>query len=174
MKPQLQNISIGKLTGVFGLKGELVLRHALGNTGLEGLEKILIKDKAGSLIPWFVTTTRVKNDEEVYLKLEDISTPEAAKPLLQKEVWLSEDDFKKYANRTAPISLLGYTVKDDKQVLGKILEVIEQPHQVLCRLLVHGKEVYIPLHEESLKKVDHKYKNITVRLPEGLLDIYLG
>lgn len=68
MKPQLQNISIGKLTGVFGLKGELVLRHALGNTGLEGLEKILIKDKAGSLIPWFVTTTRVKNDEEVYLK----------------------------------------------------------------------------------------------------------
>lgn len=174
MKPQQQNISIGKFTGVFGLKGELVLRHALGSTELEGLSKILVKDKTGSLLPWFVESTRLKNDEEVYLKLEDISTPEAARPLLQKEVWLSEDDFKQYANKTAPISLLGYTIKDGKQALGKILEIIEQPHQVLCRLAIHGKEVYIPLHEESLKKVDHKYKSITVKLPEGLLDIYLG
>ena len=167
------HIRIGKIAGIFGLKGEVVLQHALGTSNLEGLEKIFIKDKTGNLLPWFVELTRSKNTEEVYLKLEEVTAPEAAKPLLQKEVWLGEDDFKRYASKSAPISLLGYTIKDGKQVLGTIQEIIEQPHQLLCRITVRGKEVLIPLHEESLKKVDHRYKNVTVTLPDGLLDVYL-
>ena len=31
------------------------------------------------------------------------------------------------------------------------------------------KEVLIPLHEESLKKLDHKKKQVIVELPELLL-----
>lgn len=174
MKSGSNYISIGKIAGVFGLKGEVVLRHALGETVLEGLEKIFIKNKAGDLLPWFVESTRLKSEEETYLKLEDIDTPEAAKPFVQKEVWLAESDFKRFASKKAPISLLGYTIKDGKQVLGTILEIFEQPHQVLCRIMVRGKEVFIPLHEETLKKVDHQYKNITVKLPDGLLDVYLS
>lgn len=167
-------INIGKIAGVYGLKGEVILQHALGNTGFEDLQKIFIKDSGGNFMPWFVEGARIKNETEAYLKLEEIQTPEAAKPLLRKEVWFSGADFKRYASRAAPISLLGYTVKDGRQVLGVIQEVIEQPHQVLCRLTVRGKEVWIPLHEESLKKVDHQYRNITVKLPDGLLEIYLG
>ncbi|WP_300601359.1 ribosome maturation factor RimM [Niabella sp.] len=167
-------ISIGKIAGVYGLKGEVILQHALGDTSFEGLQQLFIKDATGSFLPWFVEGVRKKNEEEAYIKLEDVQTPEAAKPLLRKEVWFSGADFKRYANKKAPISLLGYTVKDGKQVLGVIQEIIEQPHQVLCRLTVRGKEVLIPLHEESLKKVDHQYRNITVKLPDGLLEIYLG
>ena len=57
--------------------------------------------------------------------------------------------------------------------LGEILELIEQPHQLLCRLEIKGKEVLIPLHEETLQKVNHTKKEILVELPDGLLDIYL-
>ncbi|ANH82683.1 16S rRNA processing protein RimM [Niabella ginsenosidivorans] len=174
MRSGQSHIRIGKIAGIFGLKGEIVLQHALGTPNLEGLEKIFIKDKSGRLLPWFVAAVRPKNNEETYLKLEDIAVPEKARPLLQKEVWLSEDDFKRYASKSSPISLLGYTVKDGKQVLGTIQEIIEQPHQLLCRITVQGREVFIPLHEESLKKIDHRYKNITVSLPDGLLEVYLG
>ncbi|WP_018627356.1 ribosome maturation factor RimM [Niabella aurantiaca] len=167
-------ISIGKIAGVYGLKGEVILQHALGDTAFDGLKKIFIKDTGGNFLPWFVEGARTKSETEAYLKLEEIQTPEAAKPLLRKEVWFVGADFKRYASKTAPISLLGYTVKDGRQVLGIIQEIIEQPHQVLCRLTVRGKEVLIPLHEESLKKVDHQYKNITVKLPDGLLEVYLG
>jgi 16S rRNA processing protein RimM len=56
--------------------------------------------------------------------------------------------------------------------LGEVIEVIEQPHQLLCVVLIDNKEVLIPVHEEFLKKLDKKNKKIYVSLPDGLLDIY--
>jgi 16S rRNA processing protein RimM len=52
------------------------------------------------------------------------------------------------------------------------LEIIEQPHQILCSILYKGKEALIPVHEESLEKVDQKNRKVFVVLPDGLLDIY--
>jgi 16S rRNA processing protein RimM len=57
--------------------------------------------------------------------------------------------------------------------LGKIEEVIEQPHQLMVTILYKGNEAYIPLHEESLKGVDHGKKIVQVVLPDGLLDLYM-
>lgn len=167
-------ISTGKIAGTHGLKGEVVLRHALGKkTTLKDLRAFFIKDKAGSYVPWFIQGTQMKNDTEVYIKIEDIDSVEAAKTLIQKEVWLTEKDFNRFANPSAAIGLLGYMIVEKKKELGIIEEVIEQPHQVLCRLQIQGKDVFIPLHQESLEKIDRKGKKVWVSLPDGLLDIYL-
>lgn len=169
-----QHFSIGKFAGTHSLKGELVLKHALGKrTSLKGLTTIFVKDKNGSILPWFIEAARIKNNEEVFVKLEGIDTKEEARSLVQKEVWLAETDFKKHAAKTSAISLLGFTVVDGENTLGTIEEIIEQPHQILCRLEVQGKEVLIPLHEETLKKIDQKNNIVSVELPDGLLDIYL-
>jgi 16S rRNA processing protein RimM len=58
-------------------------------------------------------------------------------------------------------------------MLSDVLEVIEQPHQILCRLEIKNKEVLIPIHESFLKKIDHKKKQVMMELPDGLLDVYL-
>jgi 16S rRNA processing protein RimM len=42
----------------------------------------------------------------------------------------------------------------------------------MLTILYQGQEAYIPLHEESLKGVDHAKKIVTVLLPDGLLDLY--
>ena len=165
---------IGKLVAVHGLKGELLLKHELGKkTSLKGLQAIFIEEKKNSFLPWFIETTKIKSEQEIYLKLESINTREAAMKLSSKETWLQEVDFKKFAAKTAPASLLGYMIINNNEPLGEILELIEQPHQLLCRLEIKGKEVLIPLHEESLKKVNHKKKEVLVELPHGLLEIYL-
>ncbi len=165
---------IGKLVAVHGLKGELILKHELGKkTSLKGLQAIFVEEKKNSFLPWFIEAAKIKSESEVYLKLEGVDTREAAAKLTPKEIWLTEIDFKKFAAKTAPASLLGYTIINNNEPLGEILELIEQPHQLLCRLEVKGKEVLIPLHEETLKKVNHKKKEVMVELPEGLLDIYL-
>ena len=166
--------NIGKLVAVHGLKGDLLLQHELGKkTSLKGLQVLFIEEKKGAFIPWFIASTRIKSANEIYIKLDGVDTREAAISLAQKKVWLAETDYKKFASRSSPASLLGYVVIDQDVALGEILEVIEQPHQVLCRLEVQGKEVLIPLHEESLEKVDHKKRQVKVLLPPGLLDIYL-
>jgi 16S rRNA processing protein RimM len=164
---------IGKLVTTFGLKGELVLKHNLGKkTSLKGLVALFIEERKESFIPWFIEGTKIKSEEEVYVKLEGIHTREQAIKLTQKEVWLPEADFKKFSAKSSPISLLGYEIMEDNKALGKILEVIEQPHQLLCRIDLQGKEAFIPLHEETIIKVDNKKQQVTVSLPPGLLEIY--
>lgn len=166
---------VGKLVAVHGLTGELLLKHELcKKTSLKGLQAFFIEEKKSSFIPYFIETTKIKSEEEIYIKLEGINTREAAIRLTQNQVWLPEADFKKFAAKTAPASLLGYTIINKNERLGEILELIEQPHQLLCRLEIKGKEVLIPLHEETLKKVNHTKKEVIVELPDGLLDIYLN
>jgi 16S rRNA processing protein RimM len=172
MHQHLRNI--GKLVSVFGLKGELLLQHQLGKkTSLKGLQMIFLETRKEEWLPHFLEWTRIKNDMEVFLKLEGIDTKEKARALVHKEVWLSEDDFSKFAAKSAPISLVGYHIIDRDIDLGEVLEVIEQPHQVLCRLEINKKEVLVPVHDEFLKKIDRKTKAVHLMLPTGLLDVYL-
>ena len=111
---------------VHGLKGELVLKHSLGKkTSLKGLKAVFTEDRNNAFLPWFPESMKIKSDEEIYLKLESIDTREAARPLLNKELWVPEADLKKFAAKTAPVTLLGYTIIHEKEVLGEILEVIE-------------------------------------------------
>lgn len=165
---------IGKFVAVHGLKGELILKHELGKkTSMKGLKAFFIEEKKDSFIPWFIESAKIKTDDEIYIKPEGLSNREDAKKLAQKNVWLTAEDFKKFASKNAPANLLGYQVINNGESLGDILELIEQPHQLLCRLDIKGKEVLIPLHEDSLQKIDHQKRQVLVELPDGLLDIYL-
>ncbi|MFN8251662.1 MAG: ribosome maturation factor RimM [Ferruginibacter sp.] len=168
-----QYFKIGKLAASTGLKGELVLQHNLGKkTAFKGLDAIFIEEKKDSFIPFFIETAKTRNDNEVVIKLEGVDKMETARKLTPKEVWLQADDFKKFAAKSSPIALLGFHLINEGEDLGEILEVIEQPHQTLCAILYKGNEALIPIHEDSLDKVDTKNRKVFVTLPDGLLDIY--
>lgn len=170
----MQYYKAGKFVAVHGLKGELVLKHEFGKkSSLKDVKAVFIEDKKESFLPWFIESTKIKNETETYIKLENIDTREAAAKLSPKEVWLTEEEFKRLSAKSAPANLLGYTIINHKERLSEILEVIEQPHQLLCRLDLNNKEILIPINESFLKKVDHKKKEVILELPEGLLDIYL-
>jgi 16S rRNA processing protein RimM len=171
----MQYFKLGKFVAVHGLKGELLLKHELRKkTSLKGVKNVFIEQSKNSFLPWFIVSSKLKNEEEVYVKLEGVDTREAAANLARKEVWLTEEDFKKHAAKSSPANLLGYTIINAEKSLGEIIEVIEQPHQMLCRIEIDQREVLIPLNEDTLKKIDHKKKEVIVNLPDGLLQIYLG
>ncbi len=166
-------INIGKIVASFGLKGEVILKHALGKkTVLHNIETIFLEMSKGSYLPYFVETSKAKDHEETFVKIEGVETKETANRLTGKPVWLLDADFRKLAGKSAPISLLGYQLISEEENMGPIEEVIEQPHQVLLRINLEGKEALIPLHAETLNKIDHKNKSVYVTLPFGLLDIY--
>ena len=60
-----------------------------------------------------------------------------------------------------------------KGEIGLIENVYEMPAHALAQVMVDSKEVLIPLMEESIVKVDKRKKEVTVNIPEGLMDIYL-
>lgn len=165
--------SIGKFAATFGLTGELVLQHHLGKrSAFKDLEVLFIEKQKDELLPYFIVSAKAKTSSETYITLEGISTKEAARTLVQKQVWLTEEAFHRHAGKSAPISLLGFHIIDQGADLGEVLEVIEQPHQLLCRIDLAGKEALIPVHQDTLEKIDKKNHKIFVQLPEGLLDIF--
>ncbi len=165
--------NIGKFIASFGLQGELVLQHALHKkTALKGIDALFVELLKDSRLPYFIEYARPKDDQEIFIKLEGIDTREASNKLVKKKVWLSRNDFLKHADKSSPVTLLGYLVINEDEVLGPVEEVIEQTHQVLLRINRHNRETFIPLHEQTLQKIDHKKKEVHVILPDGLLDIY--
>lgn len=168
-----QYFKIGKFVASTGLKGQLVLYHHLRkkNAFKEG-DVIFLEEKSNSFIPYFVESVREKSNSETIIKLEGVDTMEIARKLTPKEVWLSEEHFNTISSSSAPISLLGFSIVHNRVSLGEIIEVIEQPHQILCTIILDGKEALIPVHEKSLEKIDKKNRKIFVILPDGLLDIY--
>ena len=169
----LQYFKIGKFVSSYGLAGELLLAHKLGKkTALKGLKTLFLEEGKNSFLPYFIENAVAKNDEEILVKLEGIHSKETAKKITSKEVWLAENDFKKFAAKAAPISMLGFTLFDGKNSLGEITEVIEQPHQLLYSILYKKNHAYIPVHEHNLIKVDNAARKVYVTLPPGLLEIY--
>jgi len=166
-------IHIGKIVAPHGITGHVILEHALGKPiNFKGIEALFIEKNAASFIPYFIQSASAKTETISHLQLEGMHSREATALLLGKKVWLPQDDFQKLVDKQSPLALLGYTVEEAGKAIGIIQEVIEQPHQLMITILYQGQEAYIPLHEESLKAVNHKTKTISVELPDGLLDLY--
>jgi len=167
-------IQIGKFVASFGVKGELILKHSLGKKStLKGLEVLFVEEVKGSYLPYFIESTKAKDETETFIKLEGIDTKEKAARFQTKPVWFADADFRKLAGKDAPISLLGYhIITDEDEDLGPIVEVIEQPHQVLLKVMLGANEALIPLHAETLDKIDRVAGKVYLSLPDGLLDIY--
>ncbi|HEY4936301.1 MAG TPA: ribosome maturation factor RimM [Puia sp.] len=167
--------NIGKIVSVFGLKGEMIVQHHLGNKiAVTKIKVIFLEQKKDELLPYFVEYIRKKGDDELYLKLEGIDSKEAASKYIRREVWMKEEEVQAHTRKNNPIGWVGYRIMDQGKDLGPILEIIEQPHQVLCRLEIDTKEVLIPINEQTLKKIDHKNRVLLLSLPDGLLEVYLS
>ena len=149
------------------------MQHSLAKKlVLKGVEAIFVEQVKGSYLPYFLLTSKAKTHDETFVQLEGISTKEQAHRLISKQVWLLDADFRRLAGNSSPISLLGYKLFNEEEYIGNIEEVIEQPHQVLLKITYKGNEALIPLHDETLDKIDRMKGEVYVTLPDGLLEIY--
>lgn len=152
----------------------MIVQHHLGNKiAIAKIKVIFLEQKKDELLPYFVEAARKKGENDLYLKLEGIDSKEAASKLIRRDVWMKEEEVVLHIMKNNPIGWIGFHVIDQGNDLGPILEIIEQPHQILCRLEIDTKEVLIPINEQTLNKVDHKSKKLLLTLPDGLLEVYL-
>ena len=168
-------LKLGKILSAHGLTGELLLEHTLGKaSSLKKVEVLFIEDYKKALLPYFVTFSRKKTADAVFISLEGINTRERAQQLVSRAVWIPEELYQQLASKNAPANLLGYQIVENDKEIGLITEVIEQPQQLVCKVFIQEQEVLIPLHEDTLLSIDHAAKKVIVQLPDGLLDIYLS
>ena len=166
-------IHIGKIVAPHGIAGQVIIEHALGKSiSFKGVEVLFVEQTKNSFIPYFIQSASAKTDTLTHVHFEGMKNREATAIVVSKKVWVPQEAFQKLVEKNAPLALLGFMVQEAGKPLGVIKEVIEQPHQLLVTIDYNGQEAYIPLHEETLKAVNHAKKLVTVELPEGLLDLY--
>jgi 16S rRNA processing protein RimM len=59
-------LTIGKIAATFGVKGELVLTHHLGeDASLDGVSALFVEESMGKFIPYFLVSAKPRTDEEM-------------------------------------------------------------------------------------------------------------
>jgi 16S rRNA processing protein RimM len=167
-------IRIGKIAAAHGLQGMVVLTHIVGNAKwMKKGTAIFVEMKKGSYIPYFVAAIKTAGAEECIVGLEDVSEPAAAKKLVGKHVYVKEEVVSGYADDT-PLLWIGFELTDKtKGAIGPIEDVLQTGKQWLAKITYKEKEALVPLVEGIVTKIDIKNRQITVDLPEGLLEVYL-
>ncbi|MGO8609895.1 ribosome maturation factor RimM, partial [Rhizobium johnstonii] len=70
--------------------------------------------------------------------------------------------------------VVGFTVMDEQLgELGTVETFYELPQQDVLSMRYQGQEVLIPVADELILHADQQARKLYVKLPEGLLEVYL-
>ena len=164
-------IEVAYFLKTFGLKGE-IKAALLDNIELDftDLDVIFLEDK-GQKIPYFIDSVVRKKDEFI-LKLDDVDTPELAKELCKKKIYIDEEVSQTKLDITEnPALLKGYKAFQNKQHLGNIDRLDSYPQQTMAIIIREEGEILIPLVEQFIEYIDPDEQEIHFLLPDGFLDL---
>ena len=166
---------IGRLGKPHGVKGEISFQFTDDVFDRVDADYLII-EVDGILVPFFIEEYRFRSDETALLKLEDIDTQEAARELTNSDVYferrLSDD-----ADEPSMAAIIGYRLVNDAdgQEIGTITGIDDSTANILFEVLKSGTDdgspILIPAAEEFITGIDNDKREISVALPEGLLDL---
>ncbi|MDP4227284.1 MAG: ribosome maturation factor RimM [Bacteroidota bacterium] len=169
-------VFIGKSIKPHGVKGDLLIEaQGFDVENFLELESVFV-DVGGEPVPFFIDSAFVHSSTTLIVKFEDVDTEKKARSLCGFKLLIPARE------RVSPESesledvsfseIRGYTLVDKKYgELGELSRVIEYPNNPLFQVFYKGKEVLIPINEETVLKVNHRKEIIYVSLPEGLMDL---
>lgn len=165
---------VGKIVKTHGLKGEVTLR--IDNEQFDEIEELnyFLLDINDKLIPYFVENITFHSNKSFVL-FQDLKALEAANQLVGISAYLPLDLLpEKDGNDFYSHEVVDFLVIDEeKGELGKVQEIIEYPTQSLIQIVINGKEVLIPIHDDIIQDVNREEKKIYIKAPNGLIDMYL-
>ncbi len=167
---------LGYVAKLHGFKGEVSLFLDVTNPeDYAGLDAVFI-ELGGQLTPFFVETFKLKNRGYAAVKFEGVDSENDARLLLRKSLFLPSEVLPELkGTEFYDHEVLGYSVVDvNYGEVGEIVEVIDLQANPLLQIMKDQKEVLIPLIDGLVQDLDRKGKKMTIKAPEGLIEMYLG
>lgn len=170
-------IEIGTTKKPFGVHGDLKVDVA--EAFLEDFlqAKILFISVKGKPVPYFVEEIKVKGAPLV--KFEEVDNKEVAGKIGGSKLYLRSQDVIPEEQRQLVVEealefgrLVKYKIVEEQLgEIGIIEEVVEFPQQEMAVVRYKKKEVLIPLNDSLIVSLDQEQRILTMKLPEGLLEI---
>ncbi|MXV49832.1 16S rRNA processing protein RimM [Pedobacter sp. HMF7647] len=166
---------LGYITKTKGLKGELQLFFEFGEYDEIEFDSVFV-ELNGKLVPYFVNTYKLQNNQTGYFFFDDVDTIEKAAALVKKKVYLPNSKKpERHDDEFLITDLKGFIAHDVTHgELGEIIEIHEYPQQYVAVVPYKFREVMFPLNDDFIVEIDEEEGTVKLDLPEGLLDVYLN
>lgn len=167
---------LGKIVRKHSFKGEVVAKLDTDEPELyENLESVFIA-LGNDLVPFFLEESLLQKGNQLRIKFEDIDSEEAADTILGSALYLPLKYLPKLTgNKFYFHEIIGFDIEDENYgLVGVITGVNDTSAQPLFEINSNGIDVFIPMIDDFIKKVDREHKKIIVTTPEGLIDLYLN
>ncbi len=164
-------VTIGKISRTRGTRGEMVVIPLTDDPNrFFTLEEVCVEKEGNKRV--FKIKCVKKFKKKIFISLEGIDSPEAAKALvgafleIEKESLLPLPEGRYYI-----FEIIGLKVKTESgEILGEVKEVLSFPANDVYVVKKDKKEYNIPAIKEVIKKIDLKKKLIIIKPLEGLLE----
>jgi len=168
----MDRVTIGQITRVRGLKGELVVVPLTDDLRrFRKLQKVIISK--GERVKEFQVENAREFKGKVLLKLRQVEIPEEAEKLVGGFIEIGKGQLVKLPNgRYFIFDIIGLLVVTTKgEIVGKVKEVITLPANDVYVVEGDKKQYDIPAIKRVIRKIDLEKKEMIIEPTKGLLDL---
>ncbi len=166
---------LGKIVRKHSFKGEVVIKLDTDEPELyQNMESIFVLHGT-NLVPFFIEKSLLQKGNQLRTKFEGVDTELDADAIMKSGVYLPLTMLPKLTeNQFYYHEIIGFTLEDTNfGEVGKIVGINEKTAQPLFEVDREGVDVFIPMIDNFIKKIDRDANKIIVETPEGLIDLYL-
>lgn len=166
---------LGRIVRKHSFKGEVVIKLDTDEPELyENMESVFVLHGT-NLIPFFIEKSLLQKGNQLRTKFEGVDTEADADSILKSGVYLPLTMLPKLEGDQFYFhEVIGFQLEDvNYGLVGEIVAINDNSAQPLFEVDKNGVEVFIPMIDDFIKKVDRENNKVIVETPEGLIDIYL-
>ena len=166
---------LGKIAKKFSFKGEVLAFLDTDEPELyENLESVFVEcDK--HLVPFFIVSSSLHKNDFLRIRFEDMNTEEEADAIIGNAIYLPLKMLPKLSgNKFYFHEVIGFEIEDKRfGFVGEIVSINDSSAQPLFEVINGDTEIFIPMVDHFLVKIDRQNKKVMMDLPEGLIEMYL-
>lgn len=165
---------LGRITKPFGIHGQVVFFLDVDDPEQYSQLDTVLVDVKGSLVPYFFHIDSL-NGNKATVTFDELTADEALS-LVGRELYLPLSVLPPLTgNRFYFHEVIGFHIIDEEHGdLGTLTSVVEYPAQPLFQIDHQGVEILIPVIDPVIKSVDREKKEIHIKAPDGLVELYLN
>ena len=164
---------IGRLGKTHGVKGEVSFHFTDDVFDRVDADYVFVETE-GLLVPFFFEEYRFRSDATALVKFADIDDANRAAELTGCDVYFPRELCEEEDCELSWQELVGYTLvdSDNGQPIGEITGVDLSTINTIFEVLTgNGASLLVPANDELVDDIDRENHTITLRIPDGLLDL---
>jgi len=165
------DILLGRIVKAQGFDGSVSVKLERGFTEeIPDMESVFLEIE-GKPVPFFIEESERSGADNLRLKFSKYNSQSVISGFTGCRVYLTRPPEHKSGKSSQ--SFKGYKVYDGAgKFTATVRDIVNNPGQILLLVdTAEGKEILIPFHEDLIRNIDRKKREICMDLPEGIAEI---